>query len=508
MGSSAVKSIVLLMVLVVLSFIVGAQVSDSIESSYGAFAIITAIIGGSLLIYLGPRVWLLLFILPPFLEIIPFSLFNRNICQCSFAPFVVAAVVLPYWCVLWSLGRTKIRWRGAAILDIPFLVFVAFMGVAYIRHPVVLNVMGLDYDSIGGEEVAVLLFVIVQYLAFSIIPMSKQELEKCLALSFKAFLVAAVVGVAYNLSKGGARIGTSRCYIFYTLGSTLLFWAYAKFPVLQFLSKARCWGILLFGLASALVTGQRQNMALMLSGIVFIACIKREAMIMILSLFFVYIGAFFMGEMNMLERMPSMVQRSLSSVPGVKVSGAAKYSGSGTMETRYAIWSYAMDPQTGVIKDYIWGDGFAFSKAYMHRAGVAAMRGTSAGTADNEAMTLSRNFHNGAIHTISRIGYVGFAWCLFMCVLTWVVSIQVLRAWYRTETYSYIVLGVINMPITMLTYAYANFTTKYFLYSLQSYFFLKLCYCVAKENGMLRPLLRQPYVPLLIREQERLVKAA
>lgn len=166
-----------------------------------------------------------------------------------------------------------------------------------------------------------------------------------------------------------------------------------------------------------------------------------------------------------------------------------------------------MDPRTGVIKDYIWGDGFAFSKAYMLRQSIATMRGTGRGTNDDAGMGVSRNFHNGAIHTISRIGYVGFAWCLFMCVLTWVVSIQVLRAWYRTETYPYIVLGVINMPITLLTYAYANFTTKYFLYSLQSYFFLKLCYCVAKENGILRPLLRQPYVPLLIQEHQQSVKA-
>lgn len=506
MGNNAVKTIVLLMVLVVLSFVIGAQISDNVEDSVGAFAVIGVIVGGALMIYMGPKVWQLLFLLPPFIELIPFHLFVRNIALCSAAPYAVAAVILPYWCVLWSLGRAKICWRGAAILDIPFLVFVGFMVVAYIRHPVVLNVMGMDYDSVGGEEIAVLFFVIAHYLVLSIIPISKQEFENCLAWSFKGCLVAAVVGIVFKLSKGEVGLGVSRCYIFFTLGSILFFWAYAKFPISRFLTSVRCWGILLFSMAAALVTGQRQNMAYMFSGIVFISCVKREMTIFILGLLFSYITVILVGEMGILESMPSMVQRSLSSVPGLKVSREAKGSGAGTMKTRYAIWSYAFDPRTGVIKDYIWGDGFAFSKAYMLRAQVAYVRGTGAMADDMEAMTVSRNFHNGAIHTISRIGYVGFAWCLIMCVIAWGVSIQVLRVWRHTESYPYIVLGLIPMPTVFLTYGYATYTTRYFLLCLQGYFFLKLCYCIARENGLLRPLLfEKRYVPLMIQEAEKAI---
>lgn len=508
MGSNIVKTIVLLMVLVVLSFVVGAQVSDNVKDSVGAFAVIAAIVGASLLIYMGPRVWQLMFILPPFLDLVPSSLFDHAITQCCFAPFAVSTIVLGYWIVLWSMGRAKMRWRGAAILDIPFLLFVALMVAAYIRHPVVLNVMDLDYDSIGGEEVVILVFVLAHYVAFSIIPISKQELEKCLALSFKFFLLSSAVTISLGLLKGGAKVGVARFYLLYPLGSTLLFYAYSKYPIAKMLASVRCWAIAGFGLISALLTGQRQNMAFLLSGIVFIAFIKREVIVLIVALCSAYVGIIFLSEMGELGRLPHMVQRSVASIPGVKVNDAQQMSTSSTMETRYNIWSYAMDPRTGVIKDYVWGDGFAFSKAYMLRQSVAAMRGTGGGTNDNEGMTVSRNFHNGAIHTISRIGYIGFAHCLFMCVLAWGVSIQVLRAWYRTETYPYIVLGVINMPITLQVYPYASITTKYFLFSLQSYIFLKLCYCIARESGTLRPLFRQPYVPLMIQEQEQPANAA
>lgn len=518
MGGNAVKTIVLLMVLVVLSFIVGAQVSDNVKDSIGAFAIIGAVVGGGLLIYLGPRVWQLLFILPPFVELLPLPRVGHAIMQCGIAPYLVSTIILLYWIVLWSIGRARIRWRWAAILDVPFIIFVGFMVVAYIRFPVALNVMGLDYDAVGGEEVVVLFFLLTHYICLSMIPITKPELEKVLSLAFKLFIVASILFFARSIVMRGHPVSddgdgggshVTRFYALYPLGSTLFFWMYSKYPVLKIITSVRCWAISLFGAAASLLTGQRQNMALMAMGIVFIACIKREVIVLILALAGAYIGILYLGEMDLLTRLPNNAQRALSSVPGAKIDEKMIRSGAGTMETRNQVWTYAMNPHTGVIKDYLWGDGFALSRAFIERKSVAKMRGTGGGTNDMESMTVTRNFHNGAIHTISRIGYVGLAWCTLMCIIAWAVSIQVLRVWYRTDTYPYIVIGIINMPIILLTYGYATYTTKNFLYSLQSYFFLKLCYCIARENGLLRSLfMPQRYVPMMIRDAEKVSAAA
>lgn len=511
MGSGAVKTIVLLMVLVVLSFLVGAQVSDSMKGSLGAFAIIGVIVGGGLLLYMGPRAWQLLFFLPPFVEMIPFKLFSHAISSCSMAPYAVSFVVMVYWIVMWSLGRVRVRWRWAAILDIPFWIFVGLMAVAYIRYPVALNVMNLDYDAIGGEEVVVLFFVLFHYICMSIIPIEKQAFEKSLHWGFRLSILAMLLIIAKGmlLSRGpGANAGdgvtVTRFYLLYPLGSTLFFWMYSKYSVGHILTSVRCWAISLFGAASSLLTGQRQNMALLAAGIVFIAAAKREILVLITALLLGYVGLLYMGEMDMLSHMPGSAQRAISSVPGVKVDERVKKGGAGTMETRRRLWTYAMNPRTGVIKDYMWGDGFALSRAFIQRQGVAAMRGTGGGTDDMEGMTITRNFHNGAIHTISRIGYVGLAWCALLCIITWAVGIQVLRVWAHTETYPYIVLGLIHMPIMLLTYGYANYETETFLFALQSYLFLKLCYCVARESGQLRPLfMSQRYVPMMIQETEK-----
>lgn len=512
MGNNAVKTIVLLMVLVVLSFMIGAQVSDSMKNSFGAFAIIGAIIGGSFLIYMGQRVWQLLFILPPFIELLPLPRLGHAIAQCGIAPFYVAAVVMVYWIILCALGRVRIRWRWAAVLDIPFWVFVGFLVVAYIRFPVALNVMGLDYDAVGGEEVVLLFFVLFHYACFSMIPITKQELEKVLPLAFKLFFVAQVLLFGRYMVLGGmpaleagSETGgkVSRFFMLYPAGSTLFFWMYSKYPVGRIVTSFRCWMISLFGMVAAFSTGQRQNLALLATGIAFIAAVKREILVLIGALAVAYVGVMFLSEMDLLTHTSGNVQRVLMSVPGVKVDADIEFGAKGTMETRRKLREYALNPHTGVIKDYVWGDGFAVSRSYLERNKVAAMRGTGGDTNDMDSMTVTRNFHNGALHTLSRIGYVGLAWCGVMGIIAWCVSIQVLRAWLRTDTYPYIVVGIINMPIILLTYTYANYVTKHFMFSLQSYFFLKLCYCIARENGLLRPLfLQQSYVPLMIQEHE------
>lgn len=512
MGNNAVKTIVLFMVLVVVSFIIGAQVSDNVRDSFGAFAIIGAIVGGGFLIYMGPRVWQLLFVLPPFVSLLPLPRVGQAITQCNMTPFYVAAVVMVYWIILCSLGRVRIRWRWAAVLDIPFWIFVGFMVVAFIRFPVALNVMGLDYDAIGGEEMVVLFFMLCHYACFSMIPITKQELEKILPLAFKLYFVAqALLLVRYMVMGGGpaleegAETGgkVSRFFALYPAGSTLFFWMYSKYPVGRIVTSLRCWAISLFGMAAAFSTGQRQNLALLATGVAFIAAVKREILVLISALVVAYIGVMSLSEMDLLIHAPGNVQRVLMSVPGVKVDGDIAFGAKGTLETRRKLRECALNPHTGVIKDYMWGDGFALSRAYLERGKVAAMRGTGRGTHDMVGMCIARNFHNGALHTLSRIGYVGLAWCAVMCIVAWCVSIQVLRAWLRTDTYPYIVVGIINIPIILLTYAYSNYVTRHFMFSLQSYFFLKLCYCIARENGILLPLfLPQNYVPLMIQEHE------
>ena len=68
MAGSIVGKVLACIVLVVLCFIIGAQAAESAASS---MVIIAAVVGVVFMLIMGPRSWMLLFLLPPIIQVLP-----------------------------------------------------------------------------------------------------------------------------------------------------------------------------------------------------------------------------------------------------------------------------------------------------------------------------------------------------------------------------------------------------------------------------------------------------
>lgn len=506
MGNNAVKTIIIVLVLVVLSFIVGAQVSDNVRDSAGAFFLIACVIGMFFMLWMGTNSWKLIFIVPLLMPFMPFQL--------EFVPphMAMTCVIGIYWVAMRALGHAHFTWRTLPLLDWQIAIVFCYMAVGYYRHPVTVKVLGLDYDYVGGTDYIYCVWCILYYVILSSLPIRLHEL---LTLLKKVFFIS--LGIGFFFACKGMSAGSEgsvgehmsaeetlekgRFGFFTSVGTKLLCWVYLHWPIQRILRHGTRMGMAVFGLLSVLVSGGRTNLITLSIPLAFIAMIKREFLFLLLSGCLVYMGLLGLSVSGALQEAPYGMQRVVSILPGLRISQEAEEDTKESSEIRKRMWKNALDPRTGLIKDYVWGDGYQSSLAMQERDKTARMRGVSLD--QQKFMEQSGSWHNGWVSMIHRVGIIGLILLQVLMLSAVLILYQVACALIKIPDGIYGILPLLGILAPAFTSSFLVMRVLTVLMCFPSYALMKIFYCQLREKGLLEPLFpNQRYVPLMIREQE------
>ena len=504
MPGSIVRNVLVSLILVVLCIVIGAEAA---ESRTVALGIICALVGVVFMIWLGPRCWVLLYLVPPVMTLLPLP---GKIAELPVS-FLVSCVVLGYWIIMWGMGYVQFKWRSLKGMDFLVLLMLLYMVYSYSLHPVSMAIFGYDAENVGGKEYVWCLVATVYYIAISGIPCTYESLRKVLKWGVRLSLGACLLSIFLNLA--GIRGGTdvtqlgdaamnTRFTMFVRLSIYGIFFLYGCNPMLRVLTSAKLLIGCVLCVAGILISGWRE--VLMSNGFVItaLAIVKRELWCMVLLGVCAYGALLYLSAEGIVEKFPFGVQRCLSVAPGIKISDEVEQDASHSSDWRVEMWRWALDPRTGYIHDYVWGDGFGQSVDYLRRETIAMMRGMVA-YGDQDFFAETGTWHSGVITSIHRLGYVGLAIITIIYIYGIAMMFRVCMALKGTPLYLpaiFFILPYAGEP--SLFYISAGTIPKFFgtYISLAT---IKLLYCVGREQKMIVPLaLQQRYVPQLIREQE------
>lgn len=502
MNNAIVKNVLLSMFLVILCFVVGVQAAESAKVSIG---ILVALVGIAFMLWLGPRVWVLIYLFPPVVMLFPLP---GKLGMLPMA-FLVSCLVLFYWVVMWIMGYVKFKWRGLLVLDLLVLVVFCYMVASYMRHPVSMAILGYDAEYVGGKEYVWCIVATVHYLAISTIPCTYEQVKH--VMNWGVRLSVAACALSITLSLLGVRGGTditeladaaanTRFGMFVTLGGYGIYYFYGQHPLARILVSPYLMGMCLLSLFGIVLSGAREYLVGNCFIIATIAIIKRELWCLSLMGLLVYGGLLYLSSEGIVEQFPHGVQRCFSVLPGVKIDKEIADGTKHSTEWRIEMWRWALDKRTGYIRDYTWGDGFGQSVDYLRRETVSMMRGTTL-YGDQDYFARTGTWHSGVITGIHRLGYVGLA---IIIVISVVGGVLLFRTGYALKG------TPLFLAFLFLTMPFINYIPRYFLSegTILKFFhmyvalsFIKLLYCLSREQGLMAPLLqRQRYVPQVIRE--------
>lgn len=509
MGNNAVKGVIIIMLLVILSVVIGVQVSGSFRESMGAFFVIAAVSISFAILLLGKQLWKMLFILPYFIAVVPFHL--------PPLPWrmVISVPILACWCIMWALRQVKMRWLSLPLLDFSFFLLLLYMVVSFYRYPVAITALGIDYEYVGGKEYFYAVLALVYYVTVSVLPIKYEELMKVFKWAFYCLLVTSLyrsfaslfhIGApSAEVAEGGVNVSdavlNTRFSFFSNIGMTALCYLYARYPLFRLLTSTRNLFLSLLSAAAIVISGWRGILASAAMEISFIAIAKRELSMLVMCMLPLYVLCIGLGSQGALNSAPFGVQRALMALPGMHVSEEIERETKGSSDIRVRMWKRAMDPRTGFIKDYVWGDGFQTSFSMLQRDSVAMRR--CVGADIQTRLESVGAWHNGWITYIHRLGFVGFGLIQIFMALGMYYTFMVIRASACTETGGYVTVMTLMYIPTALGSGFMVFTVPAIFMGAAFIATTKLVYVLMKEQGLIQPLFRrEQYVPMSIREIE------
>ena len=510
MPNAIVRNVLASLILVVLCFVIGAQAAENSKMSVG---IIVALVGVVFMLWLGSRCWVLIYLLPPVVSLMPVP---GKIGELPL-PFLVGIPVLGYWMLMSVMGYTRFRWRGLWLLDIPLLVFFIYFAATFVRHPVSMAMFGWDTEYVGGREYAWCICAYIYYVAISIIPCQYEQVLKVLRWGIVLSVGVAVLAVLLQLVgiRGGVDITelrdaatTKRFTMFTQLGVYGIIYIYGLFSLQSILvSPGKLLGCLIsFG--AILISGWRES--LMANGFVIMALgiVKRELWCLACLGCLVYVCLFYLGSEGVLREFPFGMQRTLSAVPGIEVSEEVAAEADGSSDWRIVMWKWALDPRTGYIKDYMWGDGFGRSVDLMRRETTALMRGSTR-YGEQEFFAEQGVWHSGVISSIHRVGYVGLGLVTVIYLVGTYLMFRVCMSVKGTPLYFPALFYLIPYAAAPSLFYISEGTFMKFFATYIQLVLAKLIFCVAREQKILIPVMeRKRYVPQMIREHEEQIRPA
>ena len=484
------------LLLSVLCFIVGSLASESYVSSA---SVIAAIVGFLLLLILGNKCWILIFLLPPIWELLPLPGAIRRLP----GEFVVCSAVFLYWILLSCMGYAKVKWRSLFSLDVLVLTLALYVAATYIRRPVGMAFIGGGDDLIGGADYFVFVFAFLYYVALSCIPIKESALVRALRWSVVVVVLSTCIRTGMNvIGRGGLNVDAEQVGAFYWLGYQGVLILYSKFSLLSIVSSPIIMAASMVMSGCVFLEGGRAAFMMVFSTIVCVAVVKRELALFVL---FGGIGVALLYAMTGVvgvNKMPYGVQRILWMLPGIEVSGRAEETASGTWEWRLDLWSLAFDKRTGYINNYIFGDGYGQSLNETIREGRAVMRGEKSVNQYN-GFAVNGVWHNGVIHTIHRFGYVGLAIFALIMLYGSLLMFQVCMALRGKPLFVPVVFYTACYPANIPEFCLGAHGQTNFISNFAALALVKWVYCALRDSGRIIPFLqRKRYIPQMIRMRE------
>lgn len=510
MGGNAVKTIVMMSVLVVLSAIIGSQFSGSLSDSYSAFYVIGFVVVMFAMLCFGDKSWMLVYILPMMM------LGNPKVNSLHPVPFALSCAIFCCCLIMWLMGHMKLHWSAMWGVDLPVLLLISAMVVSFIRFPVSINALDIDFGYVGGMEYIWCLCALGHYIAVSLLTPKTSDMAKISKWSMLLMMALQVPYVVFAYRSSSAYLdpegSAERYWFLFIPATTLMYYGYAKAPIQNLLRSARPLAIFFIGFIGLMLTGGREYFLRGAFAIAFLSFLKRELTVAVLSGIFCYGFIFILSEGGALQNIPKGAQRVLTLLPGVEVNRYIQSGTEGSSLTRRLIWSLGLDPRTGLITDYIYGDGFRRPTAELNRGLVATMRGTtmtaqSKGKDRTQAwayeLAKSGSWHNGWLTVVKKLGLVGLVVVNIYFLSGLLLMVKVSSAYSGTKEYPYIMAVCLPFAAFALSFAIGTQTFVQVFGTFLPLGFIKLLYCEARAKGRITPLfLRAQYVPLVIREQE------
>lgn len=508
MPGSIVRNVLISIILVVVCVVIGVE---SAENRTSAMGILIALVVGSFMLWIGPRCWVLIFLVPPAMELLPLP---GKIGALPIS-FLVGTGVLAYWFVMWGMGYVKFKWRGLLALDAVVLCIFLYMIYSYIQHPVSMAIFGYDAEYVGGKEYGWCLVATLFYLAVSCIPFTHEQFDNVARWVVRLTLGMCILSILLQLAgvRGGVDVTelaeaatTTRFGMFVKLGLYGIYILYGMNPMSRVIASPFLFMGCLISFCGILISGWREILMSHTFIITTLAFIKRELWCLTLLGLLVYGGLVYLSSEGIVEKFPVGMQRCLSVAPGIKISREVEEGAKHSSEWRVEMWKWALDPRTKYIHDYVWGDGFGQSVSYLRRETIAMMRQTAV-YGDQDFFANTGTWHNGAITTVHRLGIVGLVMVTAMYILAFCLMVRVCQALRGTPLF---------LPAMFMTLSYAGAPSLFYISEgtivkfFNSYVviaMIKLFYCIAREKGLIIPwMLRQRYVPLVIQEHENRIR--
>ena len=502
MNAIAIRNVVVAIVLVLFCILIGSYAAE--DKNISVF-MVAGIVGFIFMVVLGRRSWVLLYLLPPVMFFLPLGVLQRLP-----AGFLVAGFVLVYWSLMWIMGYVQFKWRALPALDAIVLALFLYYVLTLYWHPVSINELGIEAEYVGGKEYVWCLLAIVYYVTLSIIPCSYDALygvlRKTMYLTVGVTLFVAVSGLFGMVSAGslGEEVENTRFTLFAELGVVVFLIAYSKKSFHEILASPKYLAIMLFCCVAVVISGWREK--LMMFGVMGLALsyIKRELPYVIFFGIVAYGSLLYLSEEKVVEEhFPFGMQRSLSLVPGVKIKEEVRRGTEHSSEWRKEMWSWALDPRTGYIKDYVWGDGFGQAVSDLNRYNVSLMRGTTV-FGNQEDFASTGTWHNGPIMAIHRTGIVGLALITIVFLYGAFLIARVCRAYRGTPMFTLAVLFLCRL-YGDIAHFYVSCGVIFKFFDDFTYLALaKVLYCIGREEGIIVPVFSKGrYNPMLIAEQKR-----
>ena len=511
MGAGVVKAIVVLLFLAALGFVAGSLAADGAKQALIPMGLLVGAVG---LLCLGKHCWVLVFALPPL-----FSLLDISLLANFPVAYLIAGVLLVYWLLMYVMGYVKITWHSVPVLDAITLVLVLYFLSTWLRHPVMIQALvnpitDSGYAVVGGKEYIWCVAAVCCYIFMSIIPLDTKTLGRLLKIIFWVSLLLIFFTTIKNIvfkspsSVTGVQVEAvevERDFTYHSMAKAVYGYLLCKYSILGIACSPWKMALFVASLFAIAMSGFRS--LLMKAGLTMLLTqyVHRQLLLVIFPCLIGY-GAllYFSTDRGIMDVLPRGVKRVMTAFPGIEIDDKRlEETAQHSLDWRYEMWEWALNPRMGYIKDYIWGDGFGLN-SYTRRMQEININRGKIRWGDNRIFAQRGVWHSGYITAIHRTGYVGLGivivWCVVFVLFALRLSVNI-KVVSNREYYLYYILPV--LPETLMFFLSAGMFVDIF----NLFFTLaltKVVYSMAIKEGYMRPMFeKNHYLPIMLQEIEQ-----